>query len=302
ANGYGPVGKGGALRGLLLHAVVAVEAGTGALLGLVDFKVWNRKGGKVKSRRVRTTAQKESQCWIDGAARAGEVLGQARSITAISDRGSDIYEHFARRPFHVDQIVRACQNRKIEPENEEGGAYLFTFIDSQTEQGRFIVKIPAAPGRKAREAEVALRFSEVMLEKPSNGAAADLPQAVALTVVDARETCEPEAGEAIHWRLLTTLTVTNVEEARRVVDLYRMRWIIEEFFRPLKTAGFDIEETDIGDPRAMINFVAAATTAAVTVMQLVQARDGTTEQTLAQAFEPSDQPLLEALSVKLEGQ
>src|SRR5262249_16956933 len=126
--------------------------------------------------------------------------------------------------------------------------------------------------------------------------------AVALTVVDARETCEPEAGEAIHWRLLTTLTVTNVEEARRVVDLYRMRWIIEEFFRTLKTAGFDIEETDIGDPRAMINFVAAATTAAVTVMQLVQARDGTTEQTLAQAFEPSDQPLLEALSVKLEGQ
>jgi hypothetical protein len=127
ANGYGPVGKGGALRGLLLHAVVVAEVGTGALLGLVDFKVWNRTGGKVKSRRSRTTAQKESQCWIDGAARAGEVLAGARSITAISDRGSDIYEHFARRPSHVDQIVRACQNRKIEPdeESEEERTYLF---------------------------------------------------------------------------------------------------------------------------------------------------------------------------------
>jgi hypothetical protein len=303
ANGYGPVGKGGALRGLLLHAVVAVEAGTGALLGLVDFKVWNRKGGKVKSRRTRTTAQKESRCWIEGATRAGEVLAQARSITAISDRGSDIYEYFARRPCHIDQIVRACQNRKIEAGegHEEERGYLFPFIDRQAEQGRFVVKIPAAPGRKAREAELALRFSAVMLEKPSNGAAADLPKAVALTVLDARETCEPEMGEAIHWRLLTTHAVTNLEEARRVVDLYRMRWIIEEFFRTLKTAGFDIEETDIGEPRAMINFVAAATTAAVTVMQLVQARDGTTEQTLAQAFEPSDQPLLEALSATLEG-
>ena len=29
ANGYGPVGRGGALRGLLLHAVLAVDAGTG---------------------------------------------------------------------------------------------------------------------------------------------------------------------------------------------------------------------------------------------------------------------------------
>jgi hypothetical protein len=303
ANGYGPVGKGGALRGLLLHAVVAVEAETGALLGLVDFKVWNRKGGKVKSRRTRTTAQKESQCWIDGAARAGEVLSQARSMTALSDRGSDIYEHFARRPSHVDQIVRACQNRKIEPdeESEEEHSYLFPFIDSQAEQGRFSVKIPAAPGRKAREAEVAVRFSPVVLSKPLHGASADLPDNVALTLVDVRETAQPETGEAIHWRLLTTHAVTNVEEARRIVDLYRMRWIIEEFFRTLKTAGFDIEETDISDPRAMINFVAAATTAAVTVMQLVQARDGTTEQTLAQAFEPSDQPLLEALCAKLEG-
>src|ERR1043166_3166055 len=104
ANGYGPVGKGGALRGLLLHAVVAVEAGTGALLGLVDFKVWNRKGGRVKSRRARTTAQKESQCWIDGAARAGEVLAQARSITAASDRGSAIYEHFARRDLTLPPL------------------------------------------------------------------------------------------------------------------------------------------------------------------------------------------------------
>ena len=302
ANGYGPVGKGGALRGLLLHAVVAVEAGTGALLGLVDFKIWNRAGGKVKSRRLRATAHKESQCWIDGAARAGDVLAAARSITAVSDRGRDIYEHFARRPSRVDQIVRACQNRKIEAdEKSEEQAYLFPFIDGQAEQDRFTVTISAAPGRKEREVELALRFSPVMLEKPSNGAAADLPKTVALTVVDVRETAEPDTGEPIHWRLLTTHSVTNVEQARRIVDLYRMRWTIEQFFRTLKTAGFDIEEADIGEPRAMVNFVAAATTAAVTVMQLVQARDGDTEQTLAQAFEPSDQPLLEALSAKLEG-
>ena len=33
--GFGPVGKGGATRGLLLHAAIAVDA-AGALLGLVD--------------------------------------------------------------------------------------------------------------------------------------------------------------------------------------------------------------------------------------------------------------------------
>jgi hypothetical protein len=80
-----------------------------------------------------------------------------------------------------------------------------------------------------------------------------------------------------------------------------MRWSIEEFFRTLKTAGFDIEKADIGDPQVMIKFVAAATVAAVTVMQLVKAREGTTDQQLADAFEPDDQPILEALSAKLEG-
>jgi len=51
----------------------------------------------------------------------------------------------------------------------------------------------------------------------------------------------------------------------------------------------------------MIKFVAAASIAAVTIMHLVKARDGTTDQQLADAFEPDDQSLLEALSAKLEG-
>jgi hypothetical protein len=81
ANGYGPVGKGGALRGLLLHAVLAVDAGSAAVIGLVEVKARNRKGGKVKSRRSRRTADKESQRWIDGTRRAGEVLAGTKSIT-----------------------------------------------------------------------------------------------------------------------------------------------------------------------------------------------------------------------------
>jgi hypothetical protein len=301
ANGYGPVGKGGALRGLLLHAVLAVDAGTGGVLGLVDAKVWNRKGGKVTDRRSRGTPHKESQRWLDGTMRAGEVLVAAADITGVSDRESDIYEHFARRPDNVHLIVRACQNRKIETDDPDQINLLFSHVDGLPEQGRFEVKIPAAPGRKARTTELAIRFSRVVLRKPLHGAAADLPATIALTMVDVRETSTPPDGKPIHWRLLTTHAVTNPGEARRIVDLYRMRWTIEEFFHTLKTAGFDIEAADIGDPQVMIKFVAAATVAAVTVMQLVKARDGTTGQGLADAFEPADQPILEALSTQLEG-
>ena len=113
-------------------------------------------------------------------------------------------------------------------------------------------------------------------------------------MVDVREVSSSHDGKPIHWRLLTTHVVKSPKQARRIVDLYRKRWTIEEFFRTLKSAGFDIEEADIGDPKVMIKFVAAAAVATVTIMQLVRARDGTTNEQLAEAFEVDDKPVLEA--------
>ena len=298
-NGYGPVGKGGGVGGLLLHAALVLEVGSAALLGLIEAKVWNRDDGKVAPRRSRATADKESQRWLDVTSRAGDVLAAADSITVISDRESDIYEHFARRRSNAHLIVRACQNRKIETAGED--LLLFTLIDGLPEAGRIAVKIPAAPGRKERTAQLAIRFSPVELRKPLHDATRDLPDTIGLRLVDVREVSTADDSKPIHWRLLTTHAVTSLGEARRIIDLYRMRWTIEEYFRLLKTAGFDIEEADIGDPPAMIKLATATAVAAVTVMQLVKARDGTTDQQLRDAFEPDDRPVLEAISAKLEG-
>lgn len=300
ANGYGPIGKGGGLRGLLLHAALAVDAGNGGVIGLVDAKVWNRTGGKVKHRRSRKTKQKESQRWLDSTKLAAEVLAEAASITVVSDRESDIYEHFAFCPQTAHLIVRACQNRRIDADEEEPIDLLFSHVDSLPEEGRLKVNIPAAPGRKARRSELAVRFSRVTLRKPLHGSA-DLPATVTLAMVDVREILTPEGGKPIHWRLLTTYPVTTITDARRIVDLYRMRWVVEEYFHTQKTGGFDIEAADISDPKAMIKFAAAVAVAAVSVMQLVKARDGTTGQSLTEVFEPADQSVLEAVSDKLEG-
>lgn len=303
AAGYGPVGKGGALGGLLLHPVLAVEVGSEALLGLVSMQVWNRcGGGKRSTRRERTTDTKESQRWIDGMRQAGAVLSQAASITVLCDREGDMYELFAQRPADAHLVVRACQNRRIEQAAPQDAALLFALIDSQPEHGRVTVRVPAAPGRSARTAELAIRFVAARLRRPLHGADPTLPETLPITLVEVRETAPPADGsKPIHWRLLTTHAVTDLAQAQRVVELYRLRWIIEEFFSTLKKAGFDIEAADIGEPPAMINFVAAATVATVTIKQLVQARDGSTDQLLADAFEPDDQPILEAVSARLEG-
>jgi hypothetical protein len=295
---YGPVAKGHA-AGLLLHMSLAMEAGSQALLGLVAMQVWNRSREALAPRRKRTTTAKESERWIAHTQRAGEVLAAAASVTMVSDRESDFYELFVQRPSNVELVVRACQNRRIEA--EDASHRLFDTIDASDEQGRFAITIPAAPGRRARQTELAVRFAPVAVRRPANGADPALPRAVQLTLVDVREISTPDDGSPVHWRLLTTHAVTTVSEARRVIDFYRMRWMIEEYFRTLKTAGLDIENAEIGDPHAMINFAAAAAVAAVTIKQLVQARDGDTDQLLRDAFDPDDQPIIEAVSASLEG-
>ena len=52
-RGYGPVGKGGGLGGLLLHPVLVADAASGEIFGLADVAVWNRDKGKVLPRAPR---------------------------------------------------------------------------------------------------------------------------------------------------------------------------------------------------------------------------------------------------------
>jgi hypothetical protein len=100
---------------------------------------------------------------------------------------------------------------------------------------------------------------------------------------------------------LTSHAVADAGRAAAMVDLYRSRFLIEQVFRTLKTAGFNIEAAELADPKAFIAFTGLAMLAAVSIMQLVKARDGGSGQTVEDCFEPDDQPLLLALSLKLEG-
>jgi hypothetical protein len=216
----------------------------------------------------------------------------------IADREGDIYEDFALRPAGVDLVIRAAQNRRL-----SDGTALFARLDGVAEAGRMAVDLPAAPGRPARRATLALRFAPVEIARPharSAKAAAALPPTVALTLVDACELDPPPDAPAAHWRLLTTHAVDNPDAARRIAGYYRQRWTIEQLFRTLKTKGFDVEALRIAEG-PFEKLVSAALVAAVTVLQLVRERDGAAKRPLADALDPDSRPVLEAVSASLEG-
>jgi hypothetical protein len=284
--------------GEYLHVVLALDAQDSAILGLIDGRFLERKEGRRAARRSAPIEEKESFRWLEGADQAASVCAGATSITVIADRESDIFEAFALRPERVELLVRAAHDRAL-----ADGDALFARAEALPAMGRAELELPAKPGRRRRTAQLEIRFMAARLARPRNGLRANLPESVAVNVIDVRE-INPPAGEApIHWRLLTTHAVTSETEAWETVDLYRQRWAIEQLFRTLKTAGFDIEDVQIEDKAPRDRLITATLIAAVCIQQLVHARDGGsgTLRPLSDAFELEDIPLIEACCADLEG-
>src|SRR5664279_1373331 len=301
-HGFGTVGNGKDL-GVLIHPIVAVDAESGGIIGLVGAEVINRTKGKVVDHRRRPADDKESRRWLAGAETAGDVLAEAAMITMVEDREGDIYDQFARRPDNVHLLVRAAQNRLV-GNNER----LFEQCLSWSEETRYTITVPAKQtgNGKVRRAErmavVAVRFGEVTVRRPS-GADKGLPLELKLRVVDVREVNPPQDGqEHVHWCLLTTHVVRTAAEAMQIVKWYRLRWIIEQVFRTMKTDGVDVETSQISTPGSLLKLVTVALIAAIRVMQLVMGRDGSTGQPLTDVIaDSSEVPALKAINASLEG-
>lgn len=226
---------------LSLHPTLAIDAQTGAILGLVDAEFLHRDGGKRALRNSQPFHAKQSARWLRGIeAAAGLREAGATGVTVIADREGDVYEDFALRPDTVHVLIRAAQDRIL-----EDGTRLFAKGDALPEAGRMTIDLPASPGRKARKMALSLRFARVEITRPAKRATrkelAALPESVSLFLVEAREIDPPEGTEPAHWRLLTSHAVAGIEDARRIVRMYRKRWTIEQVFRTLKSKGFDIE-------------------------------------------------------------
>ena len=84
SRGLGRAGRQGRTPGFFIHATVAVDAETDAVLGLVDAAIWTRDGAAATGRRQRVLADKESQRWL---AAAETAASQTRGNAKIQGTG-----------------------------------------------------------------------------------------------------------------------------------------------------------------------------------------------------------------------
>jgi Transposase DDE domain len=267
--GLGPAGD-GKTSGFFIHAAVAVDGEDEAVVGLLDAAIWTRPVRRSGPRRQRALADKESQRWLSTAQAVAERAAAANQLIVVGDRESDIFALFAGRPARVELVVRAAQDRRL-----ADGTRLFDCARAWPILDHCVVKVgPRGPGDKGRSAVVSLRAGAIRIARPRHGI--DLGDAAHLDVslVEVREEQPPTGSEAIHWRLITTLPVGDLTAAREIVQLYRLRWRIEQTFRACKSDGLGLPELQTHRADRLFKMAALALGAAVRTIQLVDARDG----------------------------
>jgi hypothetical protein len=90
------------------------------------------------------------------------------------------------------------------------------------------------PARRSRPARLSFHACSLSVRRPDN-VPKELPTALSLNVVHVREVDVPPDVDPVEWYILSTERIDTVEQVLRVVDIYRARWLIEEFNKGLQT-------------------------------------------------------------------
>jgi hypothetical protein len=301
-KGIGRVGDDGG-RGMYLHTTLAFrinrwneEQPEVSMLGVAGQHRWvrgpeltrgNVQAGYERKKR-RFTRPRESERWAKVLADLPIPAKDNRRIY-IADRESDIYEAFERASAaDCDFIIRANQDRALLHAKDS----LFEAAGKPAELGRYTLELRARPGVAARTATVVVRATSVIL-RPTYRPGGKLPPRE-LFVVEAREESPPSADLEIHWVLLTSLNSLTYQEARRVIQLYTCRWLIEEYHKALKT-GAGIENSQLEEAERIEALLGILSLVAVRLLSLkLEAKTSPAAKLQPEEFEPEALKILEA--------
>lgn len=250
----------GSRQAFFAHVSLAVTAdGTRRPLGVAALKHWTRNAA-VKGI--------EFQRWEDQVCESSSNLDGLKAAIHLMDRESDDYQMF--HAFLRDGhrfVARCVSNRRLE--TSTGTTKLHEFLaTSPTTVDREIplqrrqrhpspILSKIHPARESRTAKLSVTAATVLLKRPLTRSKrhVPLPPTLTMNVVRIWEADPPEGEAAVEWYLYTSEPIETLEQQLAVVDYYRVRWTIEEYFKALKT-GCDFESRQLQDYEGLVNLLA----------------------------------------------
>lgn len=267
-------------KGMRSHSAIVMDAQTGVPAGFGFLRIWGRKPKEQlenEEERVWTDRRRqpsyyftdpdtgktrykynipiterdsESSRWIDSIKAIRGKLPCDVRIIMLQDREGDMYPLLTLPDElkNLDIVVRASKKRiAILPAGKT--QYIFSYTASQEVRHSYDIKIGKGPRKAGRVAHVAVRYGKLTIRRPHSPV---YPRkTVELYFVRVTEyTSASSCNNQVDWLLLTSIEVSSVDDALKIVDYYRRRWFIEDFHRLLKKKGFGIEDIQVEDPKA----------------------------------------------------
>jgi len=242
--------------GFLAHTTLAVTD-EGVPIGVLAQNVWSRPQNLNRDKEVHKSkpiTEKESFKWLQGLRDIPELPQQ---IITVCDREADIYELFQDAHNHQhDFIVRVARNRRLEDLNNK----LYDTLGQIAPMATDTITVGRQRNQHEREASVEIRYTTVTLHPPKNRPqSAQSFELTPLTVqvVEVREINPPEdVKQPLLWILMTSIPLTSLDDAQRIVRFYTYRWLVERFHFVLKSGGCDFETSQLRTAKALYRLLA----------------------------------------------
>ena len=243
-------------RGFGMHSTLAVTE-KGVPLGLLTQDFFTRPIGEPAHRPEELAKlpieEKESYHWLQAFEQTLALAPDDVEVITVCDREADIYEMFVlAQKEEASLLVRASSNRKLL--DEETGK-LWPAVEQQPIAGNLTVDITGNSERKARTANVSVRYTSVELKPHWRPNQLKLPPVTLNAILVREEHPSPDVDDPIEWLLLTNTPVDSFEDAERVIQWYCTRWQIELFHKVLKS-GCNVEECRLKTAPRLQNFIA----------------------------------------------
>jgi hypothetical protein len=293
-------------RGFIGHVALAVSGdGKRVPLGVLGIETIVRSDepkAHKNNHQSKKDPKRESLRWGRMVGQTSKALGDVPAVH-VMDSEADIFELLADLTAqNLRFIVRSCQDRVVEEGHlSEAVEKAPVLLEREVQLSRRRAKFEQfqqqrrrTQPRQGRLAKLEVSSRQITLKRPKTSSS-EYPKTLTVNVVRVFEPAPPDDQEPVEWILLTSEPVSTAEDVGLVVDGYRTRWMIEEYFKALKS-GCAYEARQHESIRTLTNMLAVLAVIAYRLLLLRSLHRTAGASPAKQVIAPL---LIEALAARL---